>query len=172
MSCSNCNKELEIVNKYFKLCQRCNNLRLHDNEFGKVYKNVLESNKSRRSAIISPGNKRSKSLFSSVIKIVKDSKLELDEAFYEECFKNSDHKCEECGINLPTEFRSEDGRVIARWRYSHIVAKSIAPELRHNIDNINHLCLVHHTQWDHGDRKNMKIFTENCKKFAGYLIRR
>ena len=51
--------------------------------------------------------------------------LKLDEAFYEESFNQSNHKCEECGIQLPTEFRNDDGKINARWRYSHIVAKSI-----------------------------------------------
>ena len=172
MSCNNCDKELEIVNKHFKLCQRCNNMRLRDSKCEKVYKSTSTPNKLRRSAIISPGDKRSKSLFAPILASTSKDTLKEDEKFYEECFNLSNHKCEECGCSLPTNFRDENGKIIARWRFSHIVAKSIAPELRHNTSNINHLCLAHHTQWDHGDRQNMKIFEANSKKFAGYIVRR
>ena len=87
----------------------------------------------------------------------------------EKCFNQSNHKCEECGKQLPTEFRNEEGKIIARWRYSHIVAKSIAPELRHDTNNINHLCLDHHTQWDFGNKDEMKVYTKNAQKLPKYF---
>lgn len=167
MSCKNCNTEKKIINKHFGLCQECNNLRLHGSKYGKTY---TMSNKEIQS--IKPRkNKAKKSLFSNVTPTPKKNvkRLEEDEAFYEECFNMSDHKCEECGKQLPTEFRDEDGKVIARWRYSHIVAKSIAPELRYDANNINHLCLAHHTQWDHADRENMKIYNSNRIRLPRYL---
>tara|TARA_R110002126_G_scaffold149434_2_gene295385 strand:- start:22 stop:366 length:345 start_codon:yes stop_codon:yes gene_type:complete len=95
--------------------------------------------------------------------------LKLDELFYQECFDASDHKCEECGKQLPTEFRDDEGKINARWRYSHIVAKSIAPELRHSISNINHLCLNHHTQWDFGNKREMKIYAKNARRLPKYF---
>jgi hypothetical protein len=116
-------------------------------------------------------NKAKKSLFSNVEATPKKNikRLAEDEAFYQECFDLSNHKCEECGVQLPTEFRNDEGKVNARWRYSHIVAKSIAPELRHDTNNINHLCLKHHTQWDHGDKKSMKIYDGNKGRLSRYF---
>tara|TARA_R110002020_G_scaffold392352_1_gene602611 strand:+ start:1666 stop:2088 length:423 start_codon:yes stop_codon:yes gene_type:complete len=105
------------------------------------------------------GDKRSKSL----------STLILDEIFYEKCFNNSNHECEECSKKLPTEFRNDAGKIVSRFRYSHIVAKSIAPELRHDINNINHLCHECHFQWDHGNRKKMDIYKKNQLKFPQFL---
>lgn len=167
MSCNNCNKDNEIINKHFGLCRECNNLRLHGSKYGKSY-NV--SNKDIK-PLKPRKNKAKKSLFSNVKPTPKKNveRLAEDEAFYEECFNLSDHKCEECGVQLPTEFKDEDGKVIARWRYSHIVAKSIAPELRYDTNNINHLCLKHHTQWDHADRENMKIYNSNRIRLPRYL---
>lgn len=145
MSCKKCGKNTEIVNKHFGLCLVCNNRRLEDRKVSlpKVEKLVHSGKKPNRVQI----------------------SIERDEEFYLECFNNSNHICEECGTPLPTEFRDEKGRVIARWRYSHIFPKSIYPELRHEVSNINHLCLIHHIQWDHGDKTSMKIYEINRKKF-------
>jgi len=103
------------------------------------------------------------------LKVKINSKIDRDEAFYLECFNNSNHRCEECGCLLPDEFRDSEGRIIARWRYSHVIPKSIAPHLRHRIENINHLCLTHHSEWENGDKKNMRIFTENAQNFPEFL---
>ena len=106
-------------------------------------------NKRENEKIIhSQGNKQSKSLQMFI----------LDETFYEKCFNKSNHKCEECGEQLNTDFRDENGKVMNRWRYSHVIPKSIAPELRHNILNINNLCLKHHMKWENEDKKNMDIY--------------
>jgi hypothetical protein len=147
MSCSKCEKDRELVNKYFKLCIECNNMRLQ-------------------------GRKSETPKIDRILHAVKtlnkvQNKIDEDEEFYSECFKLSNHECEECGKQLPTEFRDENGKVTARWRYSHIFPKSIYPELRHSITNINHLCLVHHIQWDHGDKTTMKVYELNSKKFPG-----
>ena len=167
MNCKNCNTEKNIINKHFGLCLECNNERLHGSKYGKTYtvsKKEIKPIRARK-------NKAKKSLFSNVKATPKKSvnRLAEDEVFYEECFNMSNHKCEECGKQLPTEFRDEEGKINARWRYSHIVAKSIAPELRHDTNNINHLCLAHHTQWDHADRKNMKIYNSNKERLPRYL---
>ena len=166
MNCKNCNIEKNIVNKHFGLCQECNNERLHGSKYGKSYNVSKKEIKPLRTKInridhkVPFGGQRISKSWQIIL---------LDEAFYEECFDVSDHKCEECGQRLPDEFRNEEGKVNARWRYSHIIAKSIAPELRHDTNNINHLCLKHHTQWDHGDKKSMKIYESNKLKVPNYL---
>jgi hypothetical protein len=154
MSCKKCKKDYKIVNKYYGLCLGCNNERLHGSKYGKSYDSVKRSRKSNTGA---SSNARRK------------ERIGADESFYETCFNMSNHKCEECNKNLPTEFRNEESKVIARWRYSHIVAKSIAPELRHDTLNINHLCIECHTKWDFGDKKSMQIYDENSKRFKRYL---
>lgn len=169
-NCKECNNSKHIVNKHFGLCQECNNIRLHGSKYGKPY-NV--SNKERTS--LKTKINRLNHKVTDGIKNKKKSKgtsgknLKLDEAFYEECFNMSDHKCEECGCRLPTEFRNDEGKINARWRYSHIIAKSIAPEMRHDLNNINHLCLQHHTKWDHGSRSEMKIYEKNKKRLPKYF---
>jgi len=159
MCCNKCNKEKKIVNKKFNLCLDCNNERLHGNKYGKQYSNTILPKKTSK-----------KSLFSKTITPRKTTKQKItdDEAFYKRCFDNSNHKCEECGKQLPTDFKI-DGKVIAKWRYSHIIAKSIAPLLRHVLKNINHLCMECHTKWDHGDKESMKIYSKNKKIFPGRL---
>ena len=151
MNCSNCNKNSVIVNSHFKLCLICNNQRLEKNKSSKVITTKIKHSK----------------------KEVNKTQLKIDEdeKFYLECFNLSNHQCEECGVSLPTDFRDINGKVIARWRYSHILPKSIYPELRHSVENINHLCLLHHTQWDHGDKTTMKIYKLNSKKFPNHLIK-
>lgn len=149
MCCKKCGKDREIVNKHFGLCLICNNERLSGRK-------VENNNIVRIPHGISTTNK---------VQIA----IDLDEKFYLECFNNSNHECEECGAPLPTEFRDEKGKVTARWRYSHILPKSVYPEFRHDTRNINHLCLIHHIQWDHGDKTTMKIYGINRKKFPNNL---
>jgi hypothetical protein len=144
---------------------QCNNIRLHGNKFGKQYKNVIKTNKPLRTKQRSKIKRINRKLNTPKRK----SMLELDEIFYEQCFNSSNHLCEECGKNLPTIFRNDSGRIVARWRYSHIIQKSIAPQLRHDIENINHLCLQHHQQWETGDKENMRIYKQNRKKFPQFF---
>ena len=171
MNCKKCKVSSTIVNKHFGLCLDCNNKRLHGSKFGKQYKltsnnkKPLKSNINRLDHKVKQGTKPTKK---EVHKKVGKNLL-LDEVFYEKAFNSSDHKCEECNKQLPTEFRDDDGNIIARWRYSHIVAKSIAPELRHDLKNINHLCLEHHTQWDFGNKAKMKIYIKNAEKLPRYF---
>jgi hypothetical protein len=148
MCCKKCGQDRFIVNKHFSLCGICNSERLSNN------KPTHKVEKIKRGGV----------------KINKmQVNINADENFYLECFNLSNHECEECGAPLPNEFRDSNGKVNARWRYSHILSKSIYPELRHNVKNINHLCLKHHTQWDHGDKKNMKIYELNKLKFPNLI---
>ena len=171
MECKECSGEKPIVNKHFGLCQECNNVRLHGSKYGKEYNITTDKRKPLRSGL----NKLDHSIKGESKTKYKKTKsntnnnIMLDENFYQKCFDSSDHRCEECGTKLPNEFRNDQGKVLARWRYSHIVAKSIAPELRHDVSNINHLCLKHHGQWDHGDKKSMKIYAKNALKLPRYF---
>ena len=150
--CKNCGEKTRIVNKYFGLCLICNNERLKRSKV--------------KSGVNTPKKKKNSS---TAIKNTSIDKIRADEEFYERCFNNSDHKCEECGAQLPEEFRDDSGKIIARWQYSHIVPKSIADELRHDISNINILCLKCHRKWENGDRESMKIYAKNKETHPRYV---
>jgi hypothetical protein len=49
----------------------------------------------------------------------KENSYELDNIFYEKCFNLSDHKCEECGCQLPEEFKT------GKRLFCHIIADLI-----------------------------------------------
>lgn len=167
MCCSNCNKDLPIVNKHFNLCLFCNRDRLDSSKNkkrGNVPKNKPNALRRKKKPTENYGFVKN-----LVSKKNKSDKIKEDELFYEECFNNSNHRCEECGTQLPTEFRDVDGKVIARWRYSHIIPKSIAPDLRHELININHLCLKHHMEWENGEKENMNIYEKNKKRLPNYF---
>lgn len=173
MQCSKCNASVEkYANAHHKLCMTCNNQRLQSNKQLKQYKYPSKDKKS------------SKAKEKRIVRKVKEGErvrvksggrrmgkqYEVDNAFYEQCFNScSEHKCEECGEELNTEFLNADGKVAYRARYSHIVQKSKAPELRHDINNINHLCFNCHFKWEFGDKKSMKIYNKNTKKFPQFF---
>ena len=171
MSCSKCKKDKSIKNAFHKLCMECNNERLEAKKPAKVY--TLSSSKTKS---VKSKETRLKRKVRDGEKIKKKQgrkmgkNFELDEIFYEKSFNQCKiHECEECRNPLPTEFRDDNGKVIARFRYSHIIAKSIGPEIRHDLNNINHLCLACHTVWDFGDKKSMKIYAKNKLRFPQYL---
>ena len=182
MKCKGCNKEKRLVNSFFSLCKECNNIRLHGSKFGKSYTKIKGKKKSGTSKeklkyVVDKGTGPIKrKIDTGKVKKKKSrisertiEKIRKDEEFYEKCFNMSNHRCEECGKPLPKEFRNSEGRVIARYRYSHIIPKSIAPELRHEVKNINHLCLHHHEEWENGDRRKMKIYEKNKKRLPQYF---
>ena len=144
MECKKCGSKY-VVNKFHQLCDRCNKERLHGNKFGKTYKH-------------SPKNK-------SGLKLSKNAshKIKVDEEYYEKIFNMKPNLCEECLCQLPQEFRDSEGKVIARWQYSHILPKSTYPEHRHNLMNMNRLCLKHHEKWENGDKKSMRIWKGNVE---------
>lgn len=175
MSCRGCSRDIVIVNKHFALCQECNSERLHGSKYGKQYKFIpkkIEFSKAPPRQLSQKRREKTKrSLFvdSRSLQVEKIDKIKLDEDFYELCFNQSDHKCEECSTKLPDIFRDANSKVVARWRYSHIIPKSIASNLRHVVKNINHLCLECHGRWENGDRENMKIYSKNSKRFPNYF---
>lgn len=172
--CNCCKKEKEIVNSFFKLCLGCNLARLSNKKVNKVKvpkeKNIESKNTVKMDFKINKGSEGKKMEFKPTTTPHKaPNKIKLDEEFYEKCFNLSNHECEECGTPLPDIFRGDKGEVLARWRYSHIMAKSIAPQHRYNTDNINHLCMSCHQIWDQGDKKTMKIYVKNLVLWGDFL---
>jgi hypothetical protein len=176
MNCKECGRDIEKYdNAFHKMCKECNRDRLAASKSPKLDKHITGNSKASRTSverihrpvkgnksnrIIYGGDKRSKSLGNKI----------LDEMFYEKCFNScSDHSCEECGRPLPNEFRGDNGKILCRSRYSHIIAKSIAPELRHDVNNINHLCLEDHMEWEFGKKEKMKIYNINKKRLPKYF---
>ena len=167
MECVKCNSK-HVTNKWFKLCSGCNNIRLHGNQYGKSIEYKEKKNKSLKTAL----TKRviDKGVIKKKTKVKKIGRnLEADEQLYERVFNASNHKCEECNKDLPTNFRNDKGFIESRFRYSHIIPKSIAPELRHEDNNINNLCMSCHQEWDFGVRAKMKIYSSNQQKYPNYL---
>jgi len=167
MGCKECGSEY-VTNKWFKLCSGCNNKRIHGNQFGKPIVYIDNKIKPLKTTLI----KRviDKGVISKKTKEKKVGRnLEADEQLYERVFNNSNHKCEECNKDLPTNFRNDEGFIEARFRYSHVIPKSIAPELRHEDNNINNLCMPCHHKWDFGIRTEMSIYIKNQLNYPNYL---
>ena len=173
-TCKKCGENRFIENKHFFLCGNCNKDRLRVNkDSNSLLRYIDTKNKKQtlKTVVLKKKEPSKKYLFSPLSTKRKNTKEKIldDENFYLECFNLSDHRCEECNASLPEEFSDSSGKVIARWRYSHIVPKSIAPELRHNTENINHLCLECHGKWENGNKAEMSIFESNFKRFPNYL---
>lgn len=94
-----------------------------------------------------------------------------DEKIYEFLWNHRLHFCEECGAYLGHEFRDEDGRIIDRYRYSHMLGKKRWPMFRWTVENFNLLCFNCHNKWESGDRTKMKIWGKN-KKTMDKLIKK
>ena len=155
MTCSNCGKNYNIVNKKYGLCQLCNHSRLHpentqlDEHRGRIFKKEYKP------------LKRTKIKSTSKTKDKRKEILEKDKATYFIVFSTKKHQCEECRKSLPNKFVDNNGDINAIWQYSHILSKGSHPEYRHNPDNFNRLCMDHHIQWEFGNRKAMKIYEKN-----------
>ena len=145
--CRKCSNSRPIVNKKYYLCEECNYKRLHGDKPRK--KHPLRS-------------QSKKHLFTRA----------QEERCYEEVFNSKSHRCEECGVELSSVFRDEDGRVVDRYQYSHILSKGAWPELRFHPKNFNRLCMSCHTRWESGDRKSMSIFERNKVVIEGLLRER
>lgn len=115
--------------------------------------------------------KKSDSIKQNLIKKKEkhDALIKEDEKTYEEVFGSKPPYCEECSTRLSSIFRNDEGFVVDRFRFSHILSKGAYPEHRHNILNFNLLCFNCHQKWDHGDKESMRIFEENKKIIAQIL---
>lgn len=142
----------------FEVCKKCNLKKPIANSRGICVDCVYERNHQGKSRDQVSKERRVKKNI-----VLKSDMFAQDEQFYELCFNLKLQICEECGKKLPNIFRDENGKIIARHRYSHILPKSTYPRLRHNIDNINILCFDCHYKWEFGDRKKMNIYESNLR---------
>lgn len=146
-----------IVNVKYGLCGSCNRLRIDNRtpeaKLAKVYtfiKKASSSIKPIKRTIIKP-------LTTKGVEMIKK-----DEEFYEKVWNSKEHNCEECDRFLGDEFRDDNGKVIDRFRYSHILPKGGRyGQFRHRLENMNLLCLDCHQEWEHGIKEDMKIYVKN-----------
>ena len=75
--------------------------------------------------------------------------------------RDGNHLCEECGVFVGDVFETDSGQVLNRYKYSHILPKSHYPQFRHDVRNMNYLCMDHHNMWHSKDRSLMKIYNDN-----------
>lgn len=176
MGCKKCDSKY-VVNKWFNLCSKCNNIRLHGNEYGKTtqhkenkIKSLKTSKNDSTKRVVGKGGIKNKLTHNVKVGEKRKTTLQLDEELYERVFNSCKiHECEECGTKLNDNFRNDKGFIESRFRYSHIIPKSIASELRHEDENINNLCLPCHQKWDFGNKKEMRIYVDNQLKYPRYL---
>jgi len=176
--CSKCKDKIEkFDNAFHKVCKRCNMERLERFKSPKTYKHTKKDIKSstdvvRRIHRAVSGNPKAKLAYGGGGGSKSLGNKILDEIFYEECFNScTEHKCEECDKPLPTKFKDDNGKILYKARYSHIIAKSVAPELRHSLININHLCMDCHQLWEFSTRSDMKIYNINKKRLPNYFFK-
>lgn len=74
--------------------------------------------------------------------------------FYHFMWENKPHYCEECLKPLQN--------YSSVW-VSHILSRGAFPEMAHDPRNVNILCDRHHTQWETGERRKMRIYKKNLK---------
>ncbi len=135
------------------MCNKCNSDRKNsgkEDHSVKVFKSALSTNIGlSRGRIKGRGGKA-------------NAAISRDNAFYKSLWESKAHYCEECGVYLGDDFSDENGRVIDRFRYSHILSKGAYPMFRHNPMNMNLLCLKDHERWHKRD-VSMNIFDANSK---------
>ena len=155
------------------LCSECQYLKTHGKTRQETYserrieKDKLKPKQTYSYTLITlKSSKKRKKTVSSIL--LKNEKLEKrreqirkDEETYEQVFNSRPHECEECGRGLSDVFRDENGMVVARWQYSHILSKAAFPEYRNDPRNMNRLCLDCHQRWEWKNRENMKIYEKN-----------
>lgn len=78
--------------------------------------------------------------------------MAANERFYRWIWKHKQHFCEECMTPLHS---------YSATFCSHILSRGAFPEMAHDPRNINMLCFKHHTAWEHGDRRRMRIYPGN-----------
>lgn len=77
-----------------------------------------------------------------------------NERFYRFCWDHYPHICAECMRPL---------RQYSATYVSHIMTRGAHPETAHDCRNVNILCFSHHSVWENGNRKNMRIYQRNLK---------
>lgn len=89
--------------------------------------------------------------------------IQEDDIFYLSVWENREHVCEECGTFLGDTVVNDDGRVIIRIYFSHILGKNgMYARFRHDKRNINLLCGECHQKWEDASiRESMKIYEPN-----------
>lgn len=77
-----------------------------------------------------------------------------NERFYRWCWDHYSHICAECMRPL---------RQYSATYVSHIMTRGAHPETAHDCRNVNILCFSHHSIWENGNRKNMRIYQRNLQ---------
>ena len=77
-----------------------------------------------------------------------------NERFYRFCWDHYPHICAECMRPL---------RQYSATYVSHIMTRGAHPETAHDCRNVNILCFSHHSVWENGNRKNMRIYPRNLQ---------
>lgn len=77
-----------------------------------------------------------------------------NERFYRWCWDHYPHQCAECMRPL---------KQYSATYVSHILTRGAHPETAHDCRNVNILCFSHHSVWENGNRKNMRIYQRNLQ---------
>jgi 5-methylcytosine-specific restriction endonuclease McrA len=116
MSCSNCKREVKIVNKWHKLCSYCNSNRL-DASKGKKKKTMIQTR--------------------------VDPSLEFSKRIKNEAKAKGDIQCTGCNKIRPLQV-------------SHIIPRSLRPDLKLSRENIVLECATCHDIWEHAPLSRKK----------------
>ena len=77
-----------------------------------------------------------------------------NERFCRWCWDHYPHICSECMRPL---------RQYSATYVSHIMTRGAHPETAHDCRNVKILCFSHHSVWENGNRKNMRIYQRNLQ---------
>lgn len=77
-----------------------------------------------------------------------------NEKFYRWVWNHKPHYCECCMRPLPD---------FSATYVSHILTRGAYPEMAYDCRNVNILCFLHHSMWENGNRKNMRIYRHNLQ---------
>lgn len=159
--CKGCGRRKPIVNTKYCLCRECNWSRLHPGEKPKTYelkRTSLPQPKEPFKRFQKPIKQHSKKS-ASVLKGDEETYYSVYELNFNK--NGGECRCDECNAPLDPRFRDDSGKIVQRFRFSHILGKQAYPEYRHSIINFNFLCFKCHNKWEFGDKKSMKIYKYN-----------
>lgn len=77
-----------------------------------------------------------------------------NQRFFRWVWEHKPHQCEECLKPLHN---------YSAVYCSHILTRGAYPEAAHDARNINILCFEHHSQWENGDKRKMRIYLANMR---------